>query len=166
MSAAHHTAQTAPTHGFTYTHTMLRVKDAQASLDFYTRILGMTLLRHDDYENGRFSLYFLAYLEPGETPPQEAEKLRNWLAERSGILELTYNWPNDNDATFAYDIGNGEKGGYGHICLSVPDFAAAIAWFDENGVRFKKRPHEGRMKNIAFIEDPDGYWIEIIRRKG
>ena len=164
MATEHHSAQATPTSGFTYTHTMLRIKDAKASLDFYTRILGMTLLRHDDHENGRFSLYFLAYLTPGETPPEDANELRNWLAGRSGVVELTHNWPGENDAAVTYDTGNGENGGYGHICISVPDFAAAIAWFDENGVPFRKRPHEGRMKNIAFIEDPDGYRIEIIRR--
>ena len=164
MVTAHRSRQAAATLGFNYTHTMLRIKDAQASLDFYTRILGMTLVRHNDYENGRFSLYFLTYLDYGETPPSEAGELRNWLAGRSGVLELTHNWGSEKDADFSYHTGNEENGGYGHICLSVPDFAAAIEWFDENGVSFTKRPHEGRMKNIAFIADPDGYRIEIIRQ--
>lgn len=148
--------------GFVYNHTMIRVKDPLKSLDFYTRILGMTLLRKSDYENGKFSLYFLAYLAEGETPPQDDEARRDWIARKTGVLELTHNWGSEDEADFAYHNGNQEPRGFGHLCVSVPDFAAAIAFFDREKVVYQKRPEDGTMKNIAFIKDPDGYWIEII----
>lgn len=148
--------------GFTYNHTMIRVKDPVKSLDFYTRILGMTLLRKSDYEGGKFSLYFLAYLAEGEQPPQDDDARRDWIATRTGVLELTHNWGTENDPAFSYHHGNAEPRGFGHLCISVPDFAAAIAFFDAENVPYQKRPEDGTMKNIAFIKDPDGYWVEII----
>lgn len=77
-------------------------------------------------------------------------------------MELTHNYGTENQADFSYHDGNSEPRGFGHICFSVPSLKEAVAWFDENGVEFKKRPEEGTMKDIAFIKDPDGYWIEII----
>ena len=166
------TAPTAPgatqnhdpaTRGVTYNHTLLRVKDQAASLYFYTRILGMTLLRKSDYEGGKFSLYFLAMLRGDEVIPEEEEARRAWIARQSGILELTHNWGTETDPAFHYHNGNREPRGYGHICISVPDFAAAIAWFDQNRVPYQKRPEDGTMRYIAFIKDPDDYWVEIIK---
>ena len=119
------------TQGFTYNHTMLRVKDPAKSLDFYTRILGMTLVRKSDYEGGKFSLYFLVMLRGDEQIPADEQERRRWIARQSGVLELTHN--------------------------------AAIRWFDANHVPYQKRPEEGTMRDIAFIKDPDGYWVEIIR---
>lgn len=153
------------TQGFAFAHTMLRVKDLDASLDFYTRILGMSVIRLNRYESGKFSLCFLAYLAPNETVPDDEAERRRWLAVRRGVLELTHNWGTEQDAAFAYNTGNGDNGGYGHIAISVPDFNAAIAWLDENNVRFKKRPEDGRMRDIAFVYDPDGYWVEIIKQQ-
>lgn len=150
------------TNGFCFNHTMIRVKNAEKSLDFYQRILGMSLLRRSDYEGGKFSLYFLGYLAPGETVPEEPAARHKWIANRPGVLELTHNWGTENDENFSYHNGNREPRGFGHICLSVPDFAAAIGWFDANQVNFQKRPEDGTMRDIAFITDPDGYWIEII----
>ena len=122
----------------------------------------MSLLRRSDYEGGKFSLYFLGYLAPGETVPEEPPARHKWIANRPGVLELTHNWGTENDENFSYHNGNKEPRGFGHICLSVPDFAAAIRWFDTNQVNFQKRPEDGTMRDIAFITDPDGYWIEII----
>ena len=151
------------TRGFTYAHTMLRVKDPAASLDFYTRILGMTLLRKSDYEGGKFSLYFLAMLRGDENIPEDEEARRAWIARQSGILELTHNWGSETDPAFHYHNGNSEPRGFGHICISVPDFEAAIRWFDQNNVPYQKRPEDGTMRHIAFIKDPDDYWVEIIK---
>lgn len=153
------------TQGFAFAHTMLRVKDLDKSLAFYTDILGMSVIRLNHYENGQFSLCFLAYLAPDESLPEDDDARREWLSTRRGVLELTHNWGTEKDENFSYHIGNGDNGGYGHIALSVPDFDAAIAWLDKNNVKFKKRPEDGRMNDIAFVYDPDGYWVEIIKQK-
>ena len=151
--------------GFTFNHTMLRIKDPKISLDFYTRIMGMTVVRRSDFENGKFTLYFLARLNPDEQPPEDKDERKNWVAKQRGILELTHNWGTENDPDAHYHDGNKQPQGFGHICFSVPDFEAAIAWFDQNNVTYQKRPEDGTMKDIAFIKDPDGYWIEIIGYK-
>lgn len=158
-------APVAENRGFAFAHTMLRVKDLDKSLAFYTGILGMSVVRLNDYENGKFSLCFLTFLRPNESIPEDENARREWLATRGGVLELTHNWGTEENADFAYDIGNGDKGGYGHIAISVPDFEAAIAWLDKNNVPFKKRPEDGRMRDIAFVYDPDGYWVEIIKQR-
>ncbi|MEK9817352.1 MAG: lactoylglutathione lyase, partial [Limnobacter sp.] len=82
---------------------------------------------------------------------------------REAMLELTHNWGTENDPDFKYHDGNQQPQGFGHICFSVPDLAAAVHWFDENQVTYVKRPEQGKMKNVAFIKDPDGYWIEIVQ---
>lgn len=152
------------TQNFIYTHTMIRVKDAQASLHFYTQILGMRLLRETHYEEGKFSLFFLGYVKEDEVVPSDSEALKHWLHNRSGLLELTHNWGTENDPNFQHHTGNVEPRGFGHICLSVPNFEEAIAWFDQNNVPFQKRPEEGKMRDIAFLKDPDGYWVEIVKQ--
>ena len=68
-----------------------------------------------------------------------------------------------SDADFKYHDGNAQPQGFGHICFSVPDLAAAVSWFDENKVVYVKRPEQGKMRDVAFIKDPDGYWIEIVQ---
>ena len=128
------------TQGFTYNHTMLRVKDPAKSLDFYTRILGMTLVRKSDYEGGKFSLYFLVMSRGDEQIPADEQERRRWIARQSGVLELTHNWGTESDPAFSYHNGNSEPRGYGHICISVPDFDAAIRWFDANHVPLPKTP--------------------------
>ena len=69
----------------------------------------------------------------------------------------------EGQADFRYHDGNAQPQGFGHICFAVPDLAAAIRWFDENGVAYVKRPEQGKMKDVAFVKDPDGYWIEILQ---
>ena len=69
----------------------------------------------------------------------------------------------ESDAEFHYHSGNSEPQGFGHICFAVPNLQEAVAWFEQHQVTFKKRPEEGTMKDIAFILDPDGYWIEIVQ---
>lgn len=124
-------------------HTMIRVGDLEKSIAFYTQVLGMELLRRNDYPEGRFTLAFVGY-------GSEAEQ---------AVIELTYNWD-----TAAYDLGNG----FGHIALEVEDASRACDEVKRRGGKVVREA--GPMKHgstvIAFVEDPDGYKIEFIQRKG
>jgi lactoylglutathione lyase len=124
-------------------HTMLRVGDLDRSLTFYTEVLGMRVLRRQDYPDGRFTLAFVGYQDEHE----------------GAVIELTHNWD-----TSSYEIGTG----YGHIALEVDDAYAACAVIKERGGRVTREA--GPMKHgttvIAFVEDPDGYKIELIQKKG
>ncbi|MEI2431259.1 MULTISPECIES: lactoylglutathione lyase [Lysobacter] len=153
----------AATRDFVFNHTMLRIKDPAASLDFYTRVLGFTLVRKRDFIDAKFSLYFLVLVnDPSQIPAEEPAR-GQWLLSQRGVLELTHNHGTENDADFAYHHGNSDPRGFGHICVSVPDVEAACARFEQLGVAFQKRLTDGRMKDIAFIKDPDGYWVEILQ---
>ena len=152
----------AATQGFVFNHTMLRVKDARASLDFYTRVLGFSLVRHSDFPDAGFSLYFLAIVDPADIPADDAAR-KAWVAGLQGVLELTHNHGTETQDGPVYHDGNSEPRGFGHICITVPDVRAACARFEALGVTFQKRLTDGRMKEIAFIKDPDGYWVEIIQ---
>ncbi len=153
----------AGTEGFTLNQTMLRVRDPAASLAFYQQVLGMTLLQRLDFEDMRFSLFFLAFLGEGESVPEDPAKRARFIFARETTLELTHNWGTESDLDFAgYHSGNDEPRGFGHLGVSVPEVAAACARFEAMGVTFRKRPDEGAMRDIAFITDPDGYWIEIL----
>lgn len=120
-------------------HTMLRVGDLERSIAFYTEILGMRLLRRKDYPGGRFTLVFVGYGDESD----------------STVLELTHNWD-----TSSYDIGSG----YGHIALGVDDIVGVCNQIRAKGGNVVREP--GPMKNgttvIAFVEDPDGYKVELI----
>ena len=122
-------------------HTMLRVGDLERSIAFYTRALGMTLLRQRDYPDGKFTLAFLGY-GPEDTHP---------------AIELTYNY-----GVAKYELGTG----FGHVAVGTADVAAACAGIRAAGGRITREP--GPMKHgttvIAFAEDPDGYKIELIER--
>jgi len=125
-----------------FLHTMLRVSDLERALVFYTEVMGMRLLRKQDYPDGRFTLAFFGYQD-----------------ENNGaVLELTWNWD-----TISYDIGDA----YGHIAVEVEDAVLACNRIIEKGGRVV-RP-AGPMKHgttvIAFVEDPDGYRIELIQKK-
>jgi lactoylglutathione lyase len=150
------------TSGFVLNHSMLRVKDPTISLDFYTRVMGMKVLRKLDFPEMQFSLYFLHDGMPAGNAPEDAGARTAWTFSQRGILELTHNWGTEDAADFKYHDGNAQPQGFGHICFSVPDLDAAVAWFDENKVVFVKRADQGKMKDVAFIKDPDGYWIEIV----
>lgn len=123
-------------------HTMLRVGDLDRSIDFYTNVLGMKVLRRKDYPDGRFTLAFVGYGDESE----------------EAVLELTHNWD-----TKAYEIGSG----YGHVALEVDDAYKACADVKQRGGRVTREA--GPMKHgttvIAFVEDPDGYKIEFIQKK-
>ena len=122
-------------------HTMIRVGDLDRSIDFYTEVLGMQLIRRQDYPKGRFTLAFVGYGPESDT----------------AVIELTHNWDTDR-----YELGDG----FGHLAVAVPDAAAACDAIRTRGGRVVREA--GPMKHgttvIAFIEDPDGYKIELIER--
>ncbi|KFC81366.1 lactoylglutathione lyase [Buttiauxella agrestis] len=123
-------------------HTMLRVGNLQRSIEFYTNVLGMTLLRTSENPKYKYSLAFVGY------GPETEE----------AVIELTYNW-----GTESYDLGNA----YGHIALSVDNAAEACERIRQNGgnVTREAGPVKGGSTVIAFVEDPDGYKIELIESK-
>jgi len=147
--------------------TMLRVKDPQKSLHFYKNVMGMTHIDTLDFPDVKFCLYFLTTLKTGETyahSPGTPEAHR-WLWTTNQVtLELTHNYGTENDADFAYHPGNTEKDGFGHVAFNTKDVYAACAELEKQGISFKKKPDEGRMKGLAFAYDPDGYWVEIVSR--
>ena len=123
-------------------HTMIRVGDLQRAIDFYTKVLGMKLLRKSDYPGGRFTNAFVGYQDESQ----------------GAVLELTHNWD-----TASYDLGTG----YGHVAIEVEDAARACDEVRNRGGKVTREA--GPMKHgttvIAFVEDPDGYKIELIERK-
>ena len=122
-------------------HTMIRVGDLQRSIDFYTQVLGMRLLRQKEYPSGRFTNAFVGYDDES----------------RAAVLELTHNWD-----TKSYDMGSG----FGHVAVEVEDAYKACEEVKKRGGKVSREP--GPMKHgttvIAFVEDPDGYKIELIER--
>lgn len=148
------------TNDYIFQQTMLRVKDPKKSLKFYSDVLGMRLLHHMDFPAFKFSLYFLGYEYEGDVPKTDEERVA-WCFSRKATLELTHNWGTENDAEQAYHNGNADPRGFGHIGIAVPDLHAACERFEQMGVPFKKKPGDGKMRGIAFIIDPDFYWIEI-----
>ncbi len=160
------TNQTA-TAGYVMNQTMLRVRDPEVSVAFYRDILGMTLLERFDFESMEFSLYFMGYLDAGESIPADKAERARWLFGRQALVEITHNWGTEKDPDFGgYHDGNAQPQGFGHIGISVPDVYAACERFEQHGIEFVKRPDDGKMKGLAFIKDPDGYWIEILSPHG
>lgn len=128
--------------GFRLLHTMLRVRDLEASLHFYTELLGMKLLRRNDFPGGKFTLAFVGYGEESDT----------------AVLELTHNWGREEP----YDLGSA----YGHIAIAVPDIYRTCERLAAAGAKIPRPagPMQHSPTIIAFIEDPDGYKIELIQR--
>ncbi len=122
-------------------HTMIRVVDLDKSIDFYTNVLGMKLLRRKDYPDGKFTLAFVGYGDESQT----------------AVIELTHNWE-----TKSYEMGNA----FGHIAIGLPDVYQACEAVTAKGGKVTRAP--GPMKFggsvIAFVEDPDGYKIEFIQK--
>lgn len=131
---------TETSNNFRMMHTMIRVFDLEKSIAFYTGLLGMKLLRREDFEGGRFTLAFVGY------GPEDS----------STVVELTHNW----DQAVPYEIGTG----FGHLALGVRDIYGVCAQLEKQGASIPRPP--GPMKHgtthIAFVEDPDGYKIELI----
>lgn len=150
----------------TWQQSMLRITDKDKSLKFYTELLGMTLIDSFDFPQWKFSLYFLTTLPEGTeytlTPGTQAA--HDYLWTHDGVtLELTHNHENE-EGFKGYHTGNQEKDGFGHIAFSCDDVYAATDELVKAGVSFKKKPDEGRMKGLAFAYDPDGYWVELVKR--
>lgn len=143
-----------------FNHTMLRVRDPQRSIQFYRDLLGMSVLDRYDFPDMKFSLYFLGYVS--EPVPTDRAARAKWIFEQRGLLELTHNWDSEQDAGLRYHDGNTEPRGFGHIGVSVSDVDAFCDDLERAGVEFVKRPQDGAMKGLAFVKDPDGYWIEIL----
>ena len=154
----------AATGDYVLNQTMLRIKDPARSIPFYQEVLGMTLLDRFDFPDMSFSLYFLGYPE-GPVPEDRAERA-GWIFGQRALLELTHNHGSEDDPEVDYHDGNSEPRGFGHIGVSVPDVYAACDRFEALGVEFVKRPDDGSMKGLAFVRDPDGYWIEILSPTG
>lgn len=124
-----------------FLHTMIRVGNLDKSIDFYTKTIGLKLVRTIDYPHGKFTLAFLSIHESDEEP----------------FLELTYNWGVDN-----YELGNS----FGHIALGVDDIYAVCKEIKNKGGRITREPGpmKGSKSILAFVEDPDGYKIELLQR--
>lgn len=153
------------TKGYVMQQTMLRVKDPSVSVEFYQNVLGMKLLGQYDFPAMKFTLYFLGYEQ--QTPEGDEKENAKWLFGRPALIELTHNWGTENDDHFAgYHDGNQAPQGFGHIGISVPDVYAACERFAKYNVEFVKNPDDGSMKGLAFIKDPDGYWIEVLSPHG
>ena len=148
------------TDGFVFNQTMLRIADPVRSLDFYTRVMGMTLLKKLDFPDMKFSLYFLTYGEDFSDISHDDKTRTTQTFGRPAVLELTHNWGDTAD-TVQYHSGNSDPRGFGHIGFHVPDLEGACQRFEDLGVTFQKKLSDGNMNYIAFIKDPDGYWIEI-----
>ncbi|MET0255411.1 MAG: lactoylglutathione lyase [Luteibacter sp.] len=156
-------APDAVTQGYVFNHTMIRVRDLDVSLDFYTRVLGFTPVYRNVFEEAAFTIVYLVLVGDRSVIPDNDDERKQWVLSQPGVLELTHNHGTEKDPDFAYHNGNGEPRGFGHLCVSVPDVNAACARFEELGVTFQKRLSDGRMRHIAFIRDPDQYWIEILQ---
>lgn len=160
MSALHETES------YIFNHTMLRVKDIEKSLKFYREALGMSLVR--ETHSSDFSLYFLAKISQKQAEELAAmsqeEKVKE-MRRKYFYLELTHNHGTEKEEGSVYKNGNCEESrGFGHIAFTVPDLDAACARMETLGVPFRKKPSEGKMRNIAFIYDPDMYWVELIQQ--
>ncbi|MEM9667686.1 MAG: lactoylglutathione lyase [Pseudomonadota bacterium] len=149
---------------FVLNHTMLRVKDPVKSLAFYCDLLGMTLVKRLDFPPAKFSLFFLGYVrETDEAIPEDDAARTAFAFRQRGLLELTHNWGTEDEDGTVYHSGNEDPRGFGHLGIAVPDVETACERFEKADVDFVKRPDEGAMKGLAFIRDPDGYWVEILK---
>ena len=152
----------AGTEDFVFNQTMLRIKDPDVSLPFYQHVLGMTLVKEIPFPEMEFTLFFLGYVRQDDALPDDADGRLKYAFGAPAMLELTHNWGSEKEAGPVYHNGNEDPRGFGHIGLAVPDVDAACERFEQQGVEFVKRPNDGKMKGLAFIKDPDGYWIEIL----
>ncbi len=171
--------------------TMLRIKDPKISVPFYEKYFGMELVHQYDFPQWKFSLFFLEKRHPKDSPvgphggagsgPPTTKASEKYLWDMNGpvTLELTHNHGSETDTNFKVWSGNsgsdlppespfflesGPVRGFGHIAFNVDDVYAFSEKLEQEGVKFQKRPNEGRMKGLAFALDPDGYWLELCAR--
>jgi lactoylglutathione lyase len=120
----------------------------------------MKMIRKIEQPEAKFDLYFLGYDSP------KALNHGNHWSDREGLIELTHNYGTENDPNYKISNGNIEPfKGFGHTCISVDNLQAACDRIEMKGYEFQKKLSDGRMKYIAFVKDPDGYWVEIIGLK-
>jgi lactoylglutathione lyase len=144
---------------YTYTRTRIRIKDPKRSVEFY-EFLGMKVIQKLENPDAKFDLYFLAY-----DSPKAVSHGAHWT-DREGIVELTHNYGTENDPNYQITNGNTEPHkGFGHLCISVDNLQAACQRLEDAGYKFQKKLSDGRMRHIAFVLDPDGYWVEVIGQK-
>lgn len=156
-------AKETDTQSYRLNHSMLRIKDAEVSLKFYQETMGMTLMWTSERKSANFNSYFLGY---GAVPKKEdSTNGVNPVAGKEGVLELTWNYGTEKEEGRVYHDGNAEPQGFGHICVTVDDLSAACQYLEDKKVNWKKRLTDGRMKTVAFVLDPDGYWIEVIQNE-
>lgn len=138
---------------------LLTLTPSLCAVKFY-EFLGMSLVKKVSFPENKFDLYFLAYDGPG------AASAGRGAFDREGVIELTHNYGTEDDPGYRVNNGNAEPNrGFGHVCVSVDRIQAACQRLEEAGYRFQKRLTDGRMKNIAFALDPDGYWVEIVSQR-
>lgn len=142
---------------------MLRVKDPEVSLKFYKEVFGMELLRTLERKEAKFNLYFLGYPGSKGVPSAASQTDVNPVVDREGLLELTWNYGTEKEEGSVYHNGNDQPQGFGHICVTVDNLDAACKRLEDLHVNWKKRLTDGRMKSVAFVLDPDNYWIEVIQ---
>jgi len=149
----------------TLNQTMLRIKDPKKSIPFYEKWFGMTLIVSRHF--GDFSLYFMVTLPEGHTAPEPDSPAAHAYVKGGTYgccLELTHNHGTEKDDEFKYHNGNTEPRGFGHIGFMVDDVYSLTQEMSEAGVEFAKKPDIGGIKGLAFATDPDGYWVEMIKR--
>ena len=159
------TVDTQSADGFVLNQTMLRIKDPSRSIPFYEEVLGMTLIDRFDFPEMAFSLYFLGYVV-GEIPTDPKARAK-WLFEQPALLELTHNHGSEDDPDTSYHNGNEDPRGFGHIGFTCDDIYASVELLEKDGVAVQRKP--GPFQDaceLAFVRDPDEYWIELIQRKG
>lgn len=147
---------------YVFNHTMLRVKDLPKAIAFYSQILGFVPVYEERFEEAAFTIVYLVRRSLSEIPKDDDAR-KQWVLRQPGVLELTWNHGTEQDSNFQYHNGNSEPQGFGHLCVSVPDVRKACQRFEQLSVPFQKKLHEGRMNYVAFIKDPDDYWIEILQ---
>lgn len=162
---------------FPKNHVALRVMDMATSVRYYTETLGLNLIKTVENRTEGFRMCFLGY--PSEGPFSTNED----ISHREGLLGLISNYDLDNEAIVRYHNGNDHPQGFGHICkkstsfsqslilkcnigVSVDDIGAACHRLERLEVSWKKRLTDGKMKNVAFLLDPDNYWIELVQNEG
>ncbi|KAH7128010.1 Glyoxalase/Bleomycin resistance protein/Dihydroxybiphenyl dioxygenase [Dactylonectria estremocensis] len=140
-------------------HATLRVKDGKKSLEFYQNVLGLSLLKIIGNSADGFNVYLLGYASTHDIANTGG------VDRAEGLLGLMWKFGTESQDELQYHNGNDEPQGFGHICISVDKLDAACKRFETMDVPWKKRLTDGRMKNVAFLLDPDGYWIELVQNE-
>lgn len=159
-----------------FQQTMIRIKDPKISVPFYEKNFGLKLVHKYDFPQWKFSVYFLESQRKDFKTPDDPEKYL-W-SMKNATLELTHNHGSEDDEKCVFWNGNTGADasgdlyaeepkfrGFGHVAFNTDDVDKACEELEANGVKFHKKPNEGRMKGLAFALDPDGYWLEIVKRK-